>query len=224
MNYCYPFLPCSLGPLWAEPMALLYCLTDRNKMLTASWRHPRLLKLKSSTSAPQRQPLRVNAAAHLCNRIWRWTWLVTGHRNMPWNLLIPDFYLTINAAALAQHWAAACEKQHDWLSLLAHLTQCTCMNGTTESFQGISACGTSFKPERKICHGWCDSRVSIQTQGLLSILLWQTILLGVWFKELAVSHIQVSAFVRHSTHFFQPPGKRNVFEGVNDFDNSSAVC
>lgn len=137
MNYCYPFLLCSLGPLRGEPMALVYYLTNRNKMLAASGRHPRLQKLKSSTSAPQRQPLRMNAAACFCNRIWRWTCLLTDHQNVPWNLLMPDFYLTINAAPLAQPWEAACEKWHDWLSLLTHLTRCTCVSSTTKSFQGI---------------------------------------------------------------------------------------
>lgn len=70
---CYPFLLHSLGLLWDELMALVYSLTVRNKMLAASSRSPKLYKLKSSISVFQRQPLRMNTAAHFCNRIWRWT-------------------------------------------------------------------------------------------------------------------------------------------------------
>lgn len=133
ISYCYPCLRHPLGPLWDERMALVYYLTDRNKMLAASWRCPRLQKLKSSVSLSQRQPLSMNAAAHFCNRMWRWICWLTDHRNVPWDLLIPDFYLTINAVPLAQPWEAACEKWCDWLSLPTRVIWHTCTSGTAES-------------------------------------------------------------------------------------------
>lgn len=80
MSYCYPFLSHSLDPLQDEPMALVDHLTDRNKTFPVSPKYPRLQKLKSSTSAPQRQPLRMNAAVHYCNRIWRWSCLLTDQK------------------------------------------------------------------------------------------------------------------------------------------------
>lgn len=132
MDCCYPLLPCSLGPLWHEPVALVYYLTFRNRMFsnTSLATETEIFHLFPSKTTPG-----MNSAAHSCNRIWRWTCLLTDQRNAPWNIAAPDFYLTINAAPLAQPQEAACEKWSDWL---IHLTQCTCVSGSTESLQGGS--------------------------------------------------------------------------------------
>lgn len=93
------------------------------------------------------------------------------------------------------------------------------------AYRGFSACDTTSRPERNVCCALCDSRVAIQTWELLPLSCFDKQYYRVSDPKslLSLTHRSVPLF-KHSTHFFQLPGKRNVFGGVNDFDNSSVVC
>lgn len=218
MNYCYPFLLCSLGPLQGELMALVYYLTNRNKMLAASGRHPRLQKLKSSTSAPQRQPLRMNAAACFCNRSSKCalkptdSWLLSDHKCCPscpalgsslWEvarLTFPAYPSDTVHLHEQHHRKLPGDSQH--VAPLLSQKKPSVVAGVT--------------PEWQFRLGDCY---------LTSVLLWQATFTGCTIHRASwVSHVGQVPLFRYSTRFFQLPGKRNVFGGVNNFDNSSVVC